>query len=46
MRGSVIKKGNRWYVNRAVAEQWAAGSDPASVIAHPDTRRFAEEVAR
>lgn len=33
--------GNRWYVNRATAEMWAAGSDPASVMAHPDTRRFA-----
>ena len=30
--------GNRWYVNRAVAEEWARGSDPASVMAHPDTR--------
>lgn len=30
--------GNRWYVNRAVAKAWAAGSDPASVMAHPDTR--------
>ncbi len=32
--------GNRWYVNRTVAEAWAAGSDPASVMAHPDTRAF------
>jgi hypothetical protein len=32
--------GNRWYVNRATAESWAAGSDPASVMAHPDTRRW------
>ena len=31
--------GNRWYVNRATAEAWAAGGDPASVMAHPDTRR-------
>ncbi len=30
--------GNRWYVNRTVAEAWAAGSDPASVMAHPDSR--------
>lgn len=30
--------GNRWYVNRAVAEEWAQGSDPALVMAHPDTR--------
>ncbi len=30
--------GNRWYVNRAVAEAWAAGADPALVMAHPDTR--------
>lgn len=30
--------GNRWYVNRATAEAWAAGADPASVMAHPDTR--------
>ncbi len=30
--------GNRWYVNRTVAERWAAGSDPAAVMAHPDTR--------
>ena len=31
--------GNRWFVNRAAAESWAAGSDPASVMAHPDNRR-------
>jgi hypothetical protein len=37
--------GNRWYVNRAVAEKWAAGSDPASVMAHPDTRRVVDERA-
>jgi hypothetical protein len=37
--------GNRWYVNRAVAERWAAGGDPASVMAHPDTRRVVEERA-
>lgn len=30
--------GNRWYVNRATAESWAAGSDPAAVMAHPDSR--------
>ncbi|GAA3224544.1 hypothetical protein GCM10017691_12640 [Pseudonocardia petroleophila] len=30
--------GNRWYVSRAAAEAWAAGGDPASVMAHPDTR--------
>ena len=34
--------GNRWYVNRAVAEKWANESDPASVMAHPDTRRVIE----
>lgn len=32
--------GNRWYVNRAVAVEWAAGVDPASVMAHPDSRPF------
>jgi hypothetical protein len=32
--------GNRWYVNRSAAEAWAAGSDPSSVMAHPETRRF------
>lgn len=32
--------GNRWFVNRAAAESWAAGSDPASVMAHPDNRRL------
>lgn len=37
--------GNRWYVNRAAAEKWAAESDPASVMAHPETRRLAEERA-
>lgn len=31
--------GNRWFVNRTTAESWAAGSDPASVMAHPDNRR-------
>lgn len=31
--------GNRWYINRATAEAWAAGSDPASVMAHPNTVR-------
>lgn len=30
--------GNRWYVSRAAAEAWAAGGDPASVMAHPETR--------
>ncbi len=34
--------GNRWYVNRAAAEKWAAESDPASVMAHPDNRRLDE----
>ncbi|HEX2298550.1 MAG TPA: helix-turn-helix domain-containing protein, partial [Pseudonocardiaceae bacterium] len=29
--------GNRWYIHRTTAESWAAGSDPASVMAHPDT---------
>jgi hypothetical protein len=29
--------GNRWYITRAAAEAWAAGSDPSSVMAHPDT---------
>lgn len=43
--------GNRWYVNRSTAEEWAAGSDPASVMAHPDsripaTRRPAQEAGR
>lgn len=33
--------GNRWYVNRVTAESWAAGNDPASVMAHPDSGRFA-----
>ncbi|MCY7343670.1 MAG: hypothetical protein LH603_18030 [Pseudonocardia sp.] len=35
--------GNRWYVSRAVAEDWATGSDPASVMAHPETRRAAHQ---
>jgi hypothetical protein len=30
---------NRWYVNRAVAEEWAAAADPASVMAHPQIVR-------
>lgn len=30
--------GNRWYISRATAEEWTAGSDPASAMAHPDTR--------
>ncbi len=34
------KVGNRWFVHRATAESWAAGCDPASVMAHPDTRRW------
>lgn len=34
--------GNRWYISRATAEEWTAGSDPASVMAHPDTRQIAE----
>lgn len=33
--------GNRWYVSRIVAEEWAAGCDPASAMAHPETRRAA-----
>lgn len=33
--------GKRWYVNRATAQAWAAGADPASVMAHPDSRRSA-----
>lgn len=33
--------GNRWYVSRAIAEDWAAGCDPASVMAHPDSRHTA-----
>lgn len=43
--------GNRWFVNRSTAEAWAAGSDPASVMAHPDSRippsrRLSEELGR
>jgi len=30
--------GNRWYVSRVVAEEWIRESDPASVMAHPDSR--------
>jgi hypothetical protein len=30
--------GNRWYVSRAAAEEWAASADEALVMAHPDTR--------
>lgn len=30
--------GNRWYISRAAAESWVKESDPASVMAHPDTR--------
>jgi hypothetical protein len=33
--------GNRWFVNRRVAEEWAAGSDAAEVMAHPETRAAA-----
>lgn len=32
--------GNRWYINRRIAERWAAGSDTASVFAHPDSREL------
>lgn len=38
--------GNRWYVNRAVAKAWVNGSDPASVMAHPDTREAMRSGAR
>lgn len=30
--------GNRWFIHRSVAEAWAGECDPASVMAHPDTR--------
>jgi hypothetical protein len=30
--------GKRWYIHRDTAQAWAAGSDPALVMAHPDTR--------
>jgi hypothetical protein len=30
--------GNRWYIHRDTAQAFAAGSDPAIVMAHPDTR--------
>ena len=30
--------GNRWYVNRRIAEQWAAGTDSVFIFAHPDNR--------
>jgi hypothetical protein len=30
--------GNRWFIQRSVAEAWATECDPASVMAHPDTR--------
>lgn len=30
--------GNRWYVSRVIAEEWIRESDPASVMAHPDSR--------
>lgn len=33
--------GNRWYVHRATAQAWAQGSDPASVMAHPENRASA-----
>lgn len=35
--------GNRWYVSRVAAEAWAEGGDPALVMAHPETRRVAQE---
>lgn len=34
--------GNRWYVHRAAAQAWANECDPASVMAHPDTRSILE----
>jgi len=34
--------GNRWYVHRAAAEAWANASDPASMMAHPETRSVTE----
>jgi hypothetical protein len=34
--------GNRWYVNRAAAEAWANGTDPAAVMAHPSNRELRE----
>lgn len=37
--------GNRWYVNRAVAEAWAAGSDDVLAMAHPDTRAARQRFA-
>jgi hypothetical protein len=37
--------GNRWYVNRAVAESWILQSDDASVMAHPDTRATRERLS-
>ncbi|HEU0087682.1 MAG TPA: hypothetical protein VFQ77_08530 [Pseudonocardiaceae bacterium] len=44
---SARRIGNRWYINRATAEAWAAGSDLASIMAHPNTVRAAlREVAR
>ncbi len=30
--------GNRWYVSRAVAEEWIGNPDTADVMAHPDSR--------
>lgn len=30
--------GNRWYISRTVAEEWTREADPASVMAHPDSR--------
>lgn len=33
--------GNRWYVHRKAAQDWASVCDPALVMAHPDTRAVA-----
>lgn len=30
--------GNRWFIHRVDAEAWASATDPASVMAHPNTR--------
>jgi hypothetical protein len=30
--------GHRWFIRRSAAEAWVAECDPASVMAHPDTR--------
>lgn len=37
--------GNRWYISRAVAVEWAAAADPASVMAHPDSRSVQESLS-